>query len=52
MADKRWALVLFLFALVAGLVWQGLRECNDCGGGSCAIVIEDLSGEALEEVTP
>lgn len=52
MTDKRWAFVIFLLAIVAGLVWQGLSECDECSGGSCAIIIDAPSESESLEVTP
>lgn len=52
MTDKRWAFVIFLVAIVAGLVWQGLDECNECRGGSCPIIIDDPSESGIQEVAP
>jgi len=53
MSDKKWAFIIFLVAIAAGLIFQSVRECDDCGGGTCAI-IEDQpnSVNGVEEITP
>lgn len=52
LTDKRWAFVIFLLVIIAGLLWQSWSECDEGRGGSCAIIPDNPSENRFLEVIP